>query len=43
VPVIFFLNARHRLNNPMFELLSLLAWPLGYGAATIVTEIVHHL
>lgn len=43
LPVIFYLNARHRLNNPVFELLVLLAWPLGYGAAAIVTAIVHHL
>jgi O-antigen/teichoic acid export membrane protein len=43
LPVIFFLNARHHLNNPLFELLILLAWPLGFGAATIATEIIDHL
>jgi O-antigen/teichoic acid export membrane protein len=43
LPVIFFLNAHHRLNKPMFEALILLAWPLGYAAATIVTEIVHSM
>lgn len=43
VPVIFFLNVRHRLNNPMFEILILLGWPAGYGAAVLATWIVHAL
>jgi O-antigen/teichoic acid export membrane protein len=43
LPVIFILNMRHRLNNPLFEILVLLVWPLGYGAAVIATEIIHHL
>lgn len=41
LPVIFFLNARHRLNNPMFEVLILLAWPLGFCVSTIAAHIVH--
>jgi O-antigen/teichoic acid export membrane protein len=43
VPIIFFLNARLRLNSPLYEMLILLAWPVGYGAATLVTHIVHIL
>lgn len=43
LPVIFWLNARHRLNNPIFELLILLAWPVGYGAAVAVTALVDYL
>jgi O-antigen/teichoic acid export membrane protein len=43
LPVILFMNARHCLNNPMFEALILLAWPVGYAAAKIATEIVHYL
>lgn len=41
LPVIFFLNARHQLNNLKFDLLILLAWPLGFGVSAITAHIVH--
>ena len=41
VPLIFWFNARHRLNNLRLELASLLFWPLGYAIGEMAQRAVH--
>lgn len=38
IPLIFIYNSRHRLNSFTFELLVLLAWPVGYWLGHLVLE-----
>lgn len=42
LPLIFFYNARRKLNSVVFELVVLLAWPLGYGAGYFASQAIAH-
>lgn len=37
VPVIFYFNHRHKLNSPVYEVLVLFVWPVGYAAGWVAT------
>jgi O-antigen/teichoic acid export membrane protein len=42
LPMIYYFNRRHDLNSLRFELLVLLAWPVGYGAGSLFAMLVGH-
>lgn len=42
LPMIFHFNRRHRLNNPLYEITVLLAWPAGYAAGWVATIVFEH-
>lgn len=42
LPLLYFFNRRHDLNDLRFELLVLLAWPVGYGAGRLFALAAGH-
>jgi O-antigen/teichoic acid export membrane protein len=43
LPLILYLNSRHRLNSWIFESSVLLIWPLGYAAGLFISKVASYL